>query len=89
VIRPFNCFEQVGDAVVAQPGREAHLAGRYHKALSGLRIVAGDKALAEQSVHCALEGVARAPLLLLHEHGNVVVDGESGSHIMMLHCKAS
>ena len=84
MIRPFNRFEKVGDAVVAQPGREAHLAGRYYKALSGLGIAAGDQALAEQSIHCALEGFARAPLLLLHEHGDVVVDGQSGSHIMML-----
>ena len=36
-----------------------------------------------------LEGVAGAPLLLLDEHGNVVVDGKSGSHIMMLGHKAS
>ena len=89
MIRPFNCFEKVGDAVVAQPGREAHLAGLYHKALSGLRIAAGNQALAEQSIHRPLEGAAGAPLLLLDEHGNVVVDSESGSHIMMLGWKAS
>ena len=89
MIRPFNCIEEVGDAVVAQPGREAHLAGLYYKALSGLRIAAGDQALAEQSIHGALEGVARVPLLLLDEDGNVVVDGQSGSHIMMLSKKAS
>ena len=89
MIRPFNCFEKVGDAVVAQPWREAHLAGLYHKALSGLRIAVGGKAQAEQSVHGALERVTRAPLLLLHEHGNVVVNGKRGPHIMMLRRKAS
>ncbi len=89
MIRPFNCFEKVGDAVVAQPGREAHLAGRYHKALSVLRIAAGGQTPAQQSVYGALEGVTRAPLLLLYEHGNVVVNGKSGSHIMMLQLEAS
>lgn len=89
MIRSFNCFEKVGDAVVAQPGREAHLAGRYDKSLSGLRIAAGVQALAEQVVHGALERVARPPDLLLDEAGDIVVDGKGGSHIMMLRDKAS
>lgn len=45
--------------------------------------------MAQQPVHRTLEGVARAPPLLLHERGNVVVYGEGGSHIMMLDWKAS
>jgi len=89
VIRPFNCLKKVGNAVVAQPWREAHLAGLYHKALSGLRIAAGSQAMAQQPVDRPLEGVARAPLLLLHKLGNVIVNGKSGSHIMMLFWKAS
>jgi len=89
VIRPFNCFEKIGDAVVAQPGRETHLAGRHHKSLSGLRIAAGSQAPAEQVVHGPLERIAGAPDLLLHKAGYIVVDGKSGSHIMMLSYKAS
>ena len=89
MIWPFNCVEKIGDAVVAQTGREAHFAGRYHKALSGLRIVAGSQAPAEQPVDRPFERIARAPLLLLDEHSEVVVDGESSPHIMMLGQKAS
>ena len=89
MIWSFNCFEKVGDAVIAQPRREAHLAWRYHKVLSGLRIAAGNQALAEQSVDRPLEGSAGTSLLLLDEHSEVVVDGESGPHIMMLSKKAS
>jgi hypothetical protein len=89
VIRPFNSIEKVGDAVVAQPWRKTHLAGLYYKTLPGLRIAAGNQATPEQAVHRSLEGVTRAPLLLLHKHGNVVVDSESGSHIMMFSLKAS
>lgn len=89
MIRPFNCFEKVGNAVVAEPGREAHLAGRHYKSLSGLRIAAGGQAPAQQSVHGALERVAGAPDLLLDEAGNVVVNRESRSHIMMLQRKTS
>lgn len=89
MIRPFNCFEKVGDAVVAQPGRETHLVGRHHKPLSGLRITAGSQAPAEQVVHGALERVAGAAHLFPHKASNIVVEGEGGSHIMMLDKKAS
>lgn len=82
-------LEKFGDTVVAEPWRQAHRNRRNHKRLSGLRIAAGGQAPAQQVVHRALERVAGAPHLFLHQAGNIVVDGKCGSHIMMLGDKAS
>jgi hypothetical protein len=54
-----------------------------------LRIAAGSQAPAEQVVHCPLERIAGAPNLLLDKAGYIIVNGKSGSHIMMLYYKAS
>ena len=87
--RPVQRFNQVFDLLIARSQARVHCDWGDHKSLSWLRIAVSGQAPAEQAVHRALEGVARAPLLLLHEHGNVVVNGKSGSHIMMLTSKAS
>ena len=77
-------LEKFGDTIVAEPWRQAHRNWRNNERLSGLRIAAGRQAPAQQVVHGAFERVAGAPDLFLDETGDVVVDGESGSHIMML-----
>jgi len=82
--RAFQRFNQILDLLVARTQACVHCDRGYPKSLLGLRIAAGGQASAQQSVHSAFEGFARTPLLLLHEPGNVVVNGQSGSHIMML-----
>jgi hypothetical protein len=52
-------------------------------------LTAGSQALAQQVVHRTLERVAGAPNLFPHLGGNIIVDGKSGSHIMMLINQAS
>ena len=75
--------------VVILAGAQAQEKRRHHKWFYGLGISAGGQALAEQGVDGALEGVAGAADLFLDQAGNVVVEGEGGSHIMMLPSKAS
>jgi hypothetical protein len=47
------------------------------------------QAQAEQVVHDDFERLAAAAHFLFEEHGDVVVDGKSGAHIMMLMAEAS
>jgi hypothetical protein len=61
VVRPFEGFEKVGNAVVAQSRWKAHLARRHYESLSWLRVAAGLKSLAKQVVHSDLEGLAGTP----------------------------
>jgi hypothetical protein len=63
--------------------------GRNDKTLLRLGLAVGDKPLAEQLVHGSLEGFAGAPNLFLDLPRYIVVNGESGPHIMMLSSKTS
>jgi len=81
---PFQRFNQILNFLIARSQTKIHRDRGDHKSLSGPRIAAGIQAEAEQVVHCALEGVAGAPHLLLHELGDIVVDRKGRSHILML-----
>jgi len=81
---PFQCFNQVFHLRIARSKAGIHGDGGDDKRLFRLRITARIQAAKKQAVHRPFEGSAGAPLLLLDEHGEVVVDGESGPHIMML-----
>jgi hypothetical protein len=85
----FQFLQERLDIVVILPGAQAHEKRLHHKRLRGLRIAAGSQALAEQSIDGALERAAGAAYLFLDQAGDVVVEGEGGSHIMMLILKAS
>ena len=82
--RTFPRFNQVFNFRIARTQAGAHGDRRNDKWLFRLQVAAGIQPAAQQPVDRPLEGVAGTPLLLLHEHGDVVVNGESGSHIMML-----
>jgi hypothetical protein len=86
VVRSFQLLQKLGD-FVAVPDSQRE--GRHDKRLGDSFLLRVHQAEVEQTIDRPLEGVARAPLLLLDEHGNVVVDGESLPHIMMLTLKAS
>jgi len=87
--RTFQRFDQVFYLPVARSQAGVHRDRCNDKWLFRLSVAACIQAAKEQPVHRALERVAGAPLLLRDKHGNVVVDGESRSHIMMLNWKAS
>ena len=89
MVRSFHFFEKSGNAVVTQPLGKAHLARFHHKTLRLCRLMGGCNAKAQQAVDGPLEGVSRAPDLLLYEFGNIVVDGKCRSHILMLYEQAS
>ena len=87
--RTFKGFNQVLNLPIARSQTRIQCDRGDLKSLSGLRISAGGQPPAEQSVHRALEGTAGAPDLLLNESGNIIVDGQSGPHTMMLFNQAS
>ena len=70
--------------VVVLPGTHSHKKGRNDERCSSGIFVFDRQTTAQQPVDRSLERVARAPLLLLKKHGDVVVDRKSGPHIMML-----
>ena len=86
MVRPFQLLQKLGDFVAIS---DSQWERRHDKRLGDSFFLSVPQAETEQPVDGALEGVAGAPLLLLDEHGEVVVDGESGPHIMMLGRKAS
>ena len=82
--RPFQRFNQILNRLVARSQACVQCDGSDDKSLFRRGVAASVQAATEQTVHCALKGSAGAPLFLLNEPGNVIVDGKSGSHIMML-----
>lgn len=81
MVRPFEFFQKLGD-LVAVPYPKGK--GRHDKGLGASFLSRVHQAEAEQPIDGGLEGFAGAPLLLLHKPGNIIVDGQSGAHIMML-----
>jgi len=86
MVWPFQFLQKLCDTVaISYPKRK-----RRH--LEGLGLGFSPRihqAEAEQTIDGGLEGVARLTHLLLDQHGDVVVDRESGSHIMMIRLNAS
>jgi hypothetical protein len=63
--------------------------GLDHEAFGLGRVGGVDEARTKDTVDGLLHGLGSATVFLFEERGYVVVDGESGSHIMMLSGKAS
>ena len=87
--RTFQRFNQVFNLLIARTQAGIHGDRCNDKWLFWLKAAASIQSAAQQPVDRPFEGVTRAPDFLLDKHGDVVVDGESGSHIMMLSLKAS
>lgn len=83
--RTFDRFNQIFDFLVARSQTSIHRDWCDYKSLSTLRIAAGSQTPAQQIVHGTFERVAGTLDLFLEEAGNIVVDGKSSSHIMMLY----
>ena len=86
MVRPFEFLDEFGDLVaITDPEGER----RHHEPLFLLWIIAGDQPLPQQPVHRSFERIAASPDLVLNQPGNIIVNGKSSAHIMMLERKAS
>jgi len=75
------------DVVVRESGREAEFSGHHAKRLAGGLFRAANPP--KKVVHGLLKGRTRSPPLFLQQTGYVVIEGNCGSHIMMLYREAS
>ena len=89
MLRPIEFFEHGSDVVVTAARREPQRARLDLKPTSWLRLARLSQPQAEQTIDNHLEGLAAATHFLFQEGGNIIVDSESRSHIMMLSLKAS
>ena len=80
----FQLLQQRLDIVVILSGTHSHKQRRHLERYSIGVPVFGCQPTAQQPVDRPLKGVARAPHFVLYELRNIVVDGKSSSHIMML-----
>ena len=87
--RPFQRFKQILNFFITRAEAEVHGDGGDNKSLFGLRMPTGREAAAKQSVDGTFERAAGAAGFFLHKVSDIVVESESGSHIMMLLGKAS
>ena len=87
--RAFSRLDEILNLVVARSQARVQGNGSDNKALTRLWLPRSSQAKAQQAIDGPFEGISRAAHLLFHELGYVVVDGKSGSHIMMLCYKAS
>ncbi len=87
--RAFHGLDQVFNLLVTRTKTCVQGAGLHDESLSGLGIATGCQALAQQIIYRSFERLASAPDLVLHQRSDIVVYGESGSHIMMLWHQAS
>ena len=89
MLRPFKFFEERRNLVVIASSAQPQGARRHLERSSWLRLARLCQSQAEQMVDNRLEGFAAASDFLFKEHSDVVVDGKSCAHIMMLRWKAS
>ncbi len=89
MVRPFHFLKKLRDAIIVESRLEPHRKRRHFKRLNRLRLTGSIQTRTQKPVDRPLEGVARLTHLLLDQAGNIVIDGESCSHIMMLDMKAS
>jgi hypothetical protein len=84
MFRSFEFFEHGGDIIVIAPWGEPKWTRPYLESAPRLWPPLGCETQLEQFVHHGFVGPAAAPHLGIHERGNIVVDGQCRSHIMML-----
>src|SRR5580692_10795750 len=88
--RALQRLEQSLDVVIAQAGRQPEGPGMNHERLRLCRGFAGShQPQAKKMVHARLQRSAGTAKLPAQEFCDVVVEGERGTHIMMLPWKAS
>lgn len=86
---PFQCLDQGFNLVVAEALLQPEGKRCNDKALAGLILLCRTESFAQEAIYGGLKRAAGAADFFLDQPGYVVVDGEGGSHIMMLFLKAS
>ena len=86
--RTFQSLEELSHIVVVQTGRQSQFP-RHHLERFAFGTIGRGQSEAEKVIHHGFERGAGAPGLLLNKTGNVVIERESGAHIMMLSLKTS
>ena len=81
--RAFEGIQQLLDIVIAQACGQFELS-RHHDERLAHRPLPYRQSQPQKVVNRFLEGCARLPAFFIEQPGNVVIEGESGSHIMML-----
>jgi len=87
--RAFDRLNQVLNLFVASSQTRIQCFRGHHKSFPRLGIPAGHQSMPQQAVHGSFERIPAPPDLVLNQLGNIVLNGKSGSHIMMLYNKAS
>jgi hypothetical protein len=85
----FQLLQERLDIVIVLPGSHSGKQRLHDKGLRFSPSVATGQTKAQQPIDRSFERIPGALGLMFQEDGNVVVDGECGSHIMMLLLKAS
>jgi hypothetical protein len=89
VIRPFNLFNQLRDAVVTQSGRQPQLARLDDKRFRVRVSTPSGPSQADHAIHGFLPGNTETPHLLIDKPLNIFIESQSRAHIMMLSGDAS
>lgn len=79
----FQSFYQIFNIVVTQAGRKPQIAGSSDEGLPR-SLLGSHESDAQKMVECLFEGLAGAAHLLVQEIGNIGIQREGRSHIMMI-----
>jgi len=85
----FQLLQERLDIVIVLPGSHSGKQRLNYEGLAVLASVATSQSKAQQPIDRSFERIPGAFDLVFQEHGNIVVNGKSGSHILMLLWKAS
>ena len=87
--RSFQCFDQLLDVLIFGSQARVQRDGRHHEPLLLFGLSRRGEAEAQEMVDGSFERIAGAFGFVLNQARNIVIEGECGSHIMMLRRKAS
>lgn len=82
MVRPLQELDQFLNLIEALSGRGLQVPRLDFEGLSGWLL--GRQAEAQKMIDHLLERTSRTPLFFLEQFGHIVVQGQSGSHILML-----
>ncbi len=82
--RPFHLLQEDTYVVVIGTGIDAHILGAHSERLDGARLSPQRQAPAQRLVHNLLDWLSSTPCLGLELLGNILVERQGCSHIMML-----
>ena len=81
---PFHLLQEITYIVVVGAGIHAHVLGAHSERLDGACLPPQRQASPQRLVHNLLDWLSSAPRLRLELFGNILVERQGSSHIMML-----